>query len=383
MAAVSGTSILMLSRDPKNFQRWPFSIFQLQPIISNVFGYRQKPWVQQLFSQKSKMDTSSQALSAFSLCTTKKSRAKFLTKQIRVFSAESSEDQALSTTLQSDVQLQGYLDDTVQESISSVKSDSVPHVETSNGKSGFISFYGGTQDNLLGAMNNTSAKERQFPFIWHLGPAVLVTSIMLPPLFFRRIFESVLPDSLLADFLIMFFTEAFFYAGVAVFIQLTDNLQRPFLKFTSSEWGLINKLFRKRGPSVANLLLNVSMPLVCMVIVWEWTGLASLAAFAPYLVGLLIQFAFERYVAHKRTSTWPIVPIIFEVYRLHQLNRAAQLVTSLIFSIKGSEVAAQTMAVNRSLQTLLDVIQVLGIFCIWSLADFLMKLFPSHPECSA
>lgn len=309
----------------------------------------------------------------------KEVQGKVSDKKIRVFSTESSEDQVLSTTLQSDVQRQGYSDETVQERISSVKSDSVPYVET-NGKSGFISFYGDTSENLIGARNNASAEERQFPFIGHLGPAVLVSSAILPPLFLRRIFEAVLPDSLWADFLIILFTEAFFYAGVAVFIQLTNNLHRAFQKFTSREWSLINKLFWYRGPSVTNLLLNVSMPLVCTAIVWKWAGLAALAAFAPYLAGLVIQFTFERYAANKRTSTWPIVPIIFEVYRLHQLNRAAQLVTSLIFSIEGSDA---TLAMNRSLHTILDVTQVLGIFCIWSLADFLMKLFPSHPEPSA
>lgn len=66
-----------------------------------------------------------------------------------------------------------------------------------------------------------------------------------------------------------------------------------------------------------------------------------------------------------------------QVYRLHQLNRAAQLVTALSFSVKGAETTPQTLAINSSLGTLFHVLQFLGVICIWSLSSFLMRLFPS------
>ncbi|KAH9319016.1 hypothetical protein KI387_020785, partial [Taxus chinensis] len=141
--------------------------------------------------------TSSQFCSEFPFCNTKKSKMKFPAKEMRVFPSESSEGEALSTKLQSDVQLQEYFDNTAQESISSVESDSIPHGQTNNGKLGFVSFHGGTHENLLGAMNSASGEEGQLPLVWYLGPAVMVASVVLPPFCFRWIFELLLVDSIL------------------------------------------------------------------------------------------------------------------------------------------------------------------------------------------
>jgi hypothetical protein len=35
------------------------------------------------------------------------------------------------------------------------------------------------------------------------------------------------------------------------------------------------------------------------------------------------------------------------------------------------------LAINSSLSTLLNVLQFLGVICIWSLSSFLMRFFPS------
>lgn len=68
---------------------------------------------------------------------------------------------------------------------------------------------------------------------------------------------------------------------------------------------------------------------------------------------------------------------ILQVYRLHQLNRAAQLVTALSLTVRGAEMTAQNLAINGSLSTLLNVLQFLGVICIWSLSSFIMRFFPS------
>jgi hypothetical protein len=67
----------------------------------------------------------------------------------------------------------------------------------------------------------------------------------------------------------------------------------------------------------------------------------------------------------------------FQVYRLHQLNRAAQLVTALTFSVRGTETTNQTLAIMNSLGALLTVLQILGVICVWSLSSFLMRFLPS------
>lgn len=65
-----------------------------------------------------------------------------------------------------------------------------------------------------------------------------------------------------------------------------------------------------------------------------------------------------------------------QVYRLHQLNRAAQLVTALSFTVRGAEATSHNLAINNSLGALLNVLQLLGVICIWSLSSFLMRYFP-------
>lgn len=113
-----------------------------------------------------------------------------------------------------------------------------------------------------------------------------------------------------------------------------------------------------------------------MGLVWPWTGPAASATLAPYLVGIVVQFAFEQYARYWKSPSWPVIPIIFQVYRLHQLNRAAQLVTALSFTVRGAEMTSHNLEISSSLGTLLNVLQFLGVICIWSLSSFLMKFFP-------
>jgi hypothetical protein len=76
-------------------------------------------------------------------------------------------------------------------------------------------------------------------------------------------------------------------------------------------------------------------------------------------------------------SSRHVISPSFQVYRLHQLNRAAQLVTALTFSVRGTETTNQTLAIMNSLGALLTVLQILGVICVWSLSSFLMRFLPS------
>ena len=69
-----------------------------------------------------------------------------------------------------------------------------------------------------------------------------------------------------------------------------------------------------------------------------------------------------------------------QVYRLHQLNRATQLVTGLLFSLRGVEATAESLAVNGSLSTLVSVLQLLGMLSLWSLAVYLTHIFSSRSQ---
>ncbi|KAI4336183.1 hypothetical protein L6164_014739 [Bauhinia variegata] len=285
-------------------------------------------------------------------------------------------DQSQYSELETDA-LEPENHDTDSEDFSPAASSSC-QLSGSGGKPGFISFYNrpyGTDREILSSNPERNGNN----ILWFAGPAVLVASFIFPSLYLRKILSAIFEDSLLTDFLILFFTEALFYCGVAVFLLLLDQLRRPMqLGTTAANSSSIQApQLGHRISSVATLALSLIIPMVTMGLVWPWTGPAASATLAPYLVGIVVQFAFEQYARYRKSPSWSAIPIIFQVYRLHQLNRAAQLVTALSFTIRGAEMTSHNMAINNSLGTLLNVLQFLGVICIWSLSSFLMRFLPS------
>lgn len=69
----------------------------------------------------------------------------------------------------------------------------------------------------------------------------------------------------------------------------------------------------QRISSVATLVLSLLIPMVTMGFVWPWTGPAASATLAPYLVGIVVQFAFEQYARYRKSPSRPVIPIIFQV----------------------------------------------------------------------
>ena len=113
------------------------------------------------------------------------------------------------------------------------------------------------------------------------------------------------------DFLILFFAEALFYCGVAIFLLLIDHLRRPVGPDSAAEtWALH---LGQRISYVATLVLSLIIPMVTMGLVWPWTGPPASATLAPYLVGIVVQFAFEQYARYLKSPSWPVIPIIFQV----------------------------------------------------------------------
>ncbi|XP_047939689.1 uncharacterized protein LOC125187192 [Salvia hispanica] len=250
---------------------------------------------------------------------------------------------------------------------------SYDHTERAVGKPGFISFHGSVQQRRDEEVIVPGPVKDQKNILWLVGPTVLVASFVFPSLYLRRIISSIFEDSLLTDFLILFFTEAIFYCGTAVFLVLLDRLRRPKEPTYAETSQILVPRFGDRISSVAVLVLSLVIPTVTMGFVWPWTGPAASATLAPYLVGIIVQFAFEQYARYVSSPSWPSIPVIFQVYRLHQLNRAAQLVTALSFTVKGAEMTPHNLAINSSLSTLLNILQFLGVICIWSLSSFIMR----------
>lgn len=265
--------------------------------------------------------------------------------------------------------------DTIEEDISPAR-NSYFHLSGSDGKSGLISFYNRPYRKDSKILSSNSERS-QNSILWFIGPAVLVASFIFPSLYLRKVLSIIFEDSLLTDFLILFFTEAIFYCGVAVFLYLLDHLRRPVLLDTAANNSdTLPPQLGQRVSSVATLVLSLVIPMVTMGFVWPWTGPAASATLAPYLVGIVVQFAFEQYAKYRKSPSWSAIPLIFQVYRLHQLNRAAQLVTALSFTVRGAEMTSHNIAINSSLGTLLNVLQFLGVICIWSLSSYLMRFIP-------
>lgn len=254
-------------------------------------------------------------------------------------------------------------------------SSSIQH-NGNGGKPGFISFYNPrneTEDLLV----PPEPQSKWGRLLWLIGPTVLVSSFTLPPIYLRRIVSAIFEDSLLTDFLILFFTEALFYCGVAAFLLILHRSKTsPGGKVQDTRTNNPSQL-GQRISSVATLVLSLMIPMVTMGFVWPWTGPAASATLAPYLVGIVVQFAFEQYARYRKSPSSLTIPIIFQVYRLHQLNRAAQLVTALLFTVKGAVTTANNLEIKKSLGTLLSVIQVLGVISLWSISSFLMWLSSS------
>jgi hypothetical protein len=126
----------------------------------------------------------------------------------------------------------------------------------------------------------------------------------------------------------LFFTEGLFYSGVAVFLLLIDRIRRPIEP--DSATGTHRTLaphIGQRISSVASLVLSLIIPMVTMGLVWPWTGPAASATLAPYLVGIIVQFAFEQYARYKKSPSWAVIPIIFQV------RQSCLIADRILFSI--------------------------------------------------
>lgn len=104
-----------------------------------------------------------------------------------------------------------------------------------------------------------------------------------------------------------------FYAGLAIFLSVTDRVQRPYLDFSSKRWGLITGLRGYLTSAFLTMGLKVVVPVFAVYMTWPALGIDALIAVLPFLVGCAVQRVFEARLERRGSSCWPIVPIVFEV----------------------------------------------------------------------
>lgn len=122
--------------------------------------------------------------------------------------------------------------------------------------------------------------------------------------------------SVSAEIVTSFFSEVMFYIGLATYLRVTDSVQKPYLQFSAKRWSLITGLKGYITSAFFVMGFKIFAPLFALYVTWPSLGLPGLVAVAPFLLGCLVQYLFERFLDRHGSSSWPLVPIIFEVRKM-------------------------------------------------------------------
>ncbi|KAI3522042.1 hypothetical protein L1887_11520 [Cichorium endivia] len=251
-------------------------------------------------------------------------------------------------------------------------------VEPFGGKSGSVSFIGLTHQLIdEGKLISTPFKESR-SLLWVIGPIALISSILVPQ-FFGLISEDLLKDVVLTEIVFTATSEIMFYIGLATFLLVTDRVQKPYLQYSAKRWSLITGLRGYLSSAFFVMGFKVIAPLFAAFVTWPLLGLAGVVSVSPYLIGCLVQFIFEKVLEKRQSSCWPIVPIVFEVYRLYQLSKAMHFMEKLMFTMRGLPKSPELMEKGGALAAMIVVFEALAVVCIWSFLTFIQRLFPSRP----
>ncbi|KAL2894674.1 Regulatory protein ADR1 [Bienertia sinuspersici] len=252
-------------------------------------------------------------------------------------------------------------------------------LEPFGGKPGSVSFYGVTHHVVEERKIVASPYEDGGSVLWVFAPLVLILSLILPPVYLSNFFDSLFKNVILSEIVTTICSEAVFYTGIAIFLSITDYIQRPYLQFSAKRWGLITGLKGHLTSSFFAMGLKVVAPLAVSIGAWPLIGWKAFVAVCPLLLGYLAQYVLENFIDRQGSSCWPIVPIIFEVYRLYQLTRAGSVVESLMFAISRAPPTPELTQKHGALAALSLTFYIVALVCLWSLLTFLMRLFPSRP----
>ncbi|MFS7999045.1 hypothetical protein Hanom_Chr12g01161371 [Helianthus anomalus] len=170
-----------------------------------------------------------------------------------------------------------------------------------------------------------------------------------------------------------------FYIGLATFLLVTDHVQRPYLQYSAKRWSLITGLRGYLSSAFFVMGFKVLAPLLAAFVMWPLLGVAGVVSVGPYLTGCLVQFIFEKVLEKRQSSCWPLVPILFEVYRLYQLSKAMHFMEKLMFQMRGLPKSPELMEKSGALAAMIVTFEVLALVCIWSFLTFIQRLFPSRP----
>ncbi|KAL8523931.1 hypothetical protein ACS0TY_013767 [Phlomoides rotata] len=250
--------------------------------------------------------------------------------------------------------------------------------EPFRGKSGSVSFGGLTHQSVEETqLVSAPFKEGTGSLVWVLAPVALISSLVVPQFFIIGAIEDVFKNEIFAEIVSSLSTEIIFYAGLAMFVFLTERVQKPYLQFSAKRWSLITGLRGYLTSAFFTMGFKIFAPLIAVYVTWPLLGIPALVSVAPFLTGCLAQYAFEKSL--DGSSCWPLIPIIFEVYRIYQLTRATNFMESLIYAMRDASVTPAVIDRSAALVSMIVTFRILGVVCLWSLLTFLLRLFPSRP----
>lgn len=116
-----------------------------------------------------------------------------------------------------------------------------------------------------------------------------------------------------AELIDSFTSDTMFYIGLSTFLKITDQIQKPYLQFSPKRWGLITGLRGYLTSAYFTTGFKITVPVFALWSTWALLGLPALISVVPFLTSFAIQLLFETRLEKSNSSSWPLVPLIFEV----------------------------------------------------------------------
>ena len=158
-----------------------------------------------------------------------------------------------------------------------------------------------------------SGNQYKGSYLWVLAPLALILSSILPQLYIAPAVKALLKDNYYEVIGTSLSLEAPFYIGLAVFLRVTEHVQRPYLQFNPNGWGLITGFRGHLTSAFLAMGFKLIVPLLALRLVWDPLYPPARVALLSLVLNCVAQLAFETILYKRGWSCWPLVPIIFEV----------------------------------------------------------------------
>ncbi|XP_065859294.1 uncharacterized protein [Euphorbia lathyris] len=203
------------------------------------------------------------------------------------------------------------------------------------------------------AADAKSQPSTQFQFLkwplWLLGPALLLTTGMVPTLWLPL--SSIFLGPNIASLLSLIGLDCIFNLGATLFLLMADACSRPKnLAQASNSKPPVSYRVWNMVASVCGFVVPLMMLLASEngSLQPQLSFISFTVLLGPYLLLLSVQFLTEMLTWHWQSPVWLVTPIVYEGYRVLQLMRGLKL---------GAELSAPAWMMHM----------IRGLVCWWIL----------------